>query len=100
MQKSPQFLVGELGKIGEVLWGICVDDMTCRFSAGDYVSTSRITDFNSHTKLVKTTSGSLYQTLGEGKQASINFHDFELLRQGFSPEQISMFNGLSIGKVH
>ncbi|GEA07517.1 hypothetical protein KUL42_22780 [Alteromonas sp. KUL42] len=54
-------------KIGKVLWGICVDDMTCRFSAGDYVCTSRITDFNSYTKLVKTTSGSLYQILGEGK---------------------------------
>jgi hypothetical protein len=43
-------------------------------------------------QLIKTTSGSLYQVIGEGKKAEVQMKDFELLRHGFSPEQITQLN--------
>ena len=55
---------GEL--IGKVLWCICIDDTTCRFSEGDYICTSQIIEVNPNTKTVKTASGRLYQLVGRG----------------------------------
>ncbi|MEH8019557.1 hypothetical protein MN202_20165 [Rheinheimera muenzenbergensis] len=74
--------------LGKVLWGICVDDSTCRFDAGDYICTSRIVTIIPSERLIKTHSGSSYQVCGDGTKADIQVEDFELLRQGFSPEQI------------
>lgn len=76
--------------IGEVLYGTVIDDMTCRFATGDYVSTSQIMNFDS--SLITTSTGSLYQVLGKGRRAIIDFDDFELLRNGFSPEMINQLN--------
>jgi hypothetical protein len=76
--------------IGDVLWGICVDDMTFRFSKGDYICTSKIIEVNFNTNLIKTHSGSIYQIIDIGKHSTIDFSDFELLRSGFSPEQIEI----------
>jgi len=76
--------------IGEVLYGTVIDDMTCRFASGDYVSTSQIINIDS--RLVTTATGSLYQVLGKGRRAIIDFDDFELLRNGFSPEHIKALN--------
>jgi hypothetical protein len=80
--------------IGEVLYGTVIDDMTCRFATGDYVSTSQIMNFNS--SLITTATGSLYQILGKGRRAMIDFDDFELLRNGFSPEHIKALNQPSL----
>jgi hypothetical protein len=80
--------------IGEVLYGNVIDDMTCRFATGDYVSTSQIMNFNS--SLITTATGSLYQVLGKGRRAIIDFDDFELLRNGFSPEYIKVLNQSSL----
>ena len=76
--------------IGEVLYGTVIDDMTCRFASGDYVSTSQIMNFDS--SLITTATGSLYQVLGKGRRAIVDFDDFELLRNGFSPEHIKTLN--------
>jgi hypothetical protein len=78
--------------IGEVIWGTIVDDMSCRFARGDYLCTSTIVKVNSSNQLITTSSGSLYQVIGIGKKAIINFDDFELLRNGFSPEMINQLN--------
>lgn len=79
-------------RIGEVIWGTIVDDMTCRFSTGDYLCTSGIVKINSSNQLITTSSGSLYQVIGKGRKAVIDFDDFELLRNGFSPEMINQLN--------
>jgi len=79
-------------QIGKVIWGTIVDDMTCRFANGDYLCTSAIIKVNSSNQLITTTSGNLYQVLGKGKRAIIDFNDFELLRNGFSPDMINQLN--------
>lgn len=74
--------------VGKVLWGIVIDDMSCRFIKDDYVCSSKIIDINIHNQLIKTFTGSLYQIIGNGHRAEIKFEEFELLRQGFNPKQI------------
>ncbi len=86
--------------IGKVLWGICVDDMTYRFATDDYISTSKIVEISPQNKLIKTASGSFYQVIGEGQKAQVQIEDFELLRQGFSPEQITHLNLAPNGFFH
>ncbi|ANB24603.1 hypothetical protein A6F57_04890 [Alteromonas stellipolaris] len=86
--------------IGKVLWGTCVDDMTYRFATGDYISTSKIVEISPNTQLIKTASGSLYQVIGEGKKAEVQMRDFQLLRHGFSPEQITQLNLAPNGFFH
>ncbi len=78
--------------IGDVLYATVVDDSTIRFSIGDYVTTSRIKNINFESQLITTSSGSIYQLLGTGSKANIDLSDFELLRHGFSPQQINCFN--------
>ncbi|QBG37259.1 hypothetical protein [Litorilituus sediminis] len=78
--------------IGDVLWATCVEDMTFRFFKGDYICTSRIIESRSNSQLIRTHSGSLYQTLGDGKHSVIQLRDFELLRNGFSPQVIQQLN--------
>ncbi|MGV2871269.1 DUF6957 family protein [Colwellia sp. E150_009] len=80
--------------IGEVLYGTVIDDMTCRFASGDYVSTSQIMNIDS--SLITTATGSLYQVLGKGRRAIVDFDDFELLRNGFSPEHIKVLKQSSL----
>ena len=60
-----------------------------RFSKGDYICTSKLVEINPKTNLIKTASGSTYKVIGEGRKASIDYCDFELLRNGFNPEQIN-----------
>ena len=78
--------------IGEVLWGIVVDDPTCRFIREDYVCTSQILRVHIDEQIIETATGSCYQALGKGQKAIIDFDDFELLRHGFSPQQIKVLN--------
>lgn len=79
-------------QVGKVIWGTIVEDMTCRFATGDYLCTSAIVKVNASNHLITTSSGSLYQVIGTGKKAIIDFDDFELLRNGFSPEMINQLN--------
>jgi hypothetical protein len=80
--------------IGEVLYGIGIDDMSCRFATGDYVSISQIMNVDS--SLITTATSSLYQVLGKGRRAIVDFDDFELLRNGFDPEHIMALNQPSL----
>jgi hypothetical protein len=85
---------------GVVLYGIVIDDMSCRFLKGDYVCSSNIKDINLDNQLITTESGSLYQLLGSGKRAEIQIEEFELLRQGFNPDQIISIRQSPQLKVH
>ncbi len=75
--------------VGRVLWGICTRDMTRRFSVGDYVCTSRIIEIIPKENLVRTFSGNTYLVDGDGQKSQIQVLDFELLRGGLSPDEIS-----------
>lgn len=75
--------------VGRVLWGICTQDTTIRFSVGDYVCTSRIIEIIPKENLVKTFSGNAYLVEGEGQKSQIQVQDVELLRGGLSPDEIS-----------
>ena len=68
--------------IGKILWGICVD----------YISTSKIVEISPYNQLIKTASGSLYQVIGEGQKSQVQMKDFELLRHGLSPKEITQLN--------
>ncbi len=46
----------------------------------------------SNSPLIKTASGSSYQVIGVGQKAKVQMKDFELLRNGFSQEQINHLN--------
>jgi hypothetical protein len=85
---------------GVVLYGIVIDDMSCRFLKGDYVCSSNIKDINHDNQLITTESGSLYQILGSDKRAEIQIEEFELLRQGFNPDQIISIRQSPQLKVH
>lgn len=86
--------------IGHVLWGVVVDDMSYRFAKNDYVCTSNIVRINFYTQLITTATKSLYQILGEGSVSEIDIDDFELLRNGFSPQYIHQLKLASTGYVH
>ena len=86
--------------IGKVLWGNSVGDTTCRFASGDYICTSQIKEISTNTSLIRTASGSLYQVIGEGQKTQVQMKDFELLRHGFSPDQITQLNFAPNGLFH
>jgi len=74
--------------LGQLLWGIVVNDESNRFNYGDYVSSSVIKEINLELKLVVTNSNSEYVIQGEGNEFSVYFSEVKLLDKGFSPEQI------------
>lgn len=78
--------------IGKILWGTCEVDETYRFSPGSYISTSKIEKIFPNQRLIITASGSFYNVIGSGDVAQVQMKDFELLRHGFSPEQITQLN--------
>lgn len=78
--------------VGKVLYGFVLDDQTYRFAPNDYVTTSRIEKYDLNRGIIETHSGSIYVLQGAGTDAKIDFRDFELLRMGYSPQQISKFN--------
>ena len=57
------------------------------------MTASRIVSMDLKTQQVITASNSYYDLKGNGKRAFIDLDDFELLRNGFSPEQIRALNG-------
>ena len=81
--------------IGQVLWGICVEDKSFRFGNGDYICTSKLVEIKPKENLIKTASGSTYIVVGDGKKATIELCDFELLRNGFNPQQIKTLKSTS-----
>ena len=60
------------------------------------ICTSKLVEINPQKGLLKTASGSIYKVIGEGKKAAIDYRDFELLRHGFSPEQIEALKMASL----
>lgn len=52
--------------IGSVLWGTIIEDFTYRFSAGEYVSTSKIIRLDLEYFFIITASRSVYQLVGNG----------------------------------
>lgn len=87
-------------RLGNVIYGYIVSDESFRFNTGEYVCTSKLVDIQPELNLAKTASGSLYQLLGKGRKAIIDFDDFELLRNGFSPIQIKALNQTSPKVAH
>lgn len=78
--------------VGKVLFGYVLDDQTCRYTIHDYVTTSRIEKCDLTRGIVETHSRSTYILQGKGAEDCIEFKDFELLRNGFNPEQIKQLN--------
>lgn len=74
-------------QIGKILWGICAEH-TNKFQAGDYICTSRILSITPEARTIETYSGSTYQLIGSGSESDILIENFELLRQGFNPNEI------------
>ncbi|MCB5228351.1 hypothetical protein JAO78_016215 [Alishewanella sp. 16-MA] len=89
---------GEL--MGKVLWGICVEDNTLRFDIGDYICSSKIVEIIPSEKLVKTIKGSAYLLEGDGKTAEVTLENFELLRQGFSPDEINRIRAVQQNAIN
>lgn len=77
-------------RIGYVIYGIVEEDERFRFTKGDYVSTSRILNIEPKKGLITTVSGNLYQLSGRGRKEVISSENFELMRNGLSPDQIRM----------
>lgn len=86
--------------VGKVLYGFVLDDQTYRFTPNDYVTTSRIEKCDRNRGIIETHSGRVYLLHGAGTDATIDFRDFELLRMGYSPQQISKFNSAVISTLH
>lgn len=84
--------------IGSVLWGIVVDDSSYRYLTNDYVCTSNI--INIYHQIITTHSGSIYQVIGSGRHVTIDYDDFELLRHGFSPNQVLSLRMSSNVSIH
>lgn len=59
------------------------------------MTTSLIVEKDFEKGQILTASHSQYLIEGSGKQAIIDLDDFELLRNGFSPEQIKALNSSS-----
>lgn len=78
--------------ISKILWGTCEEDETYRFSPCSYISTSKVEKIFPNKRLIIISSGSCYKLIGEGQKAQVQLKDFELLRHGFSPEQITQLN--------
>jgi hypothetical protein len=93
-------IIDENKAVGNVLWGIVIDDSSCRFLRGDYVCSSNIINVNQCNHLITTNSGSLYQLIGDGSRISIYSDEFELLRCGFSPKQIIEVRGGGLKLAH
>lgn len=79
-------------RVGSVIYADVIEDESFRFSIGDYVCTSNLVEINPEHNLAITASGSDYKLIGKGRKAIIDFDDFELLRNGFSPLQIKVLN--------
>ena len=86
--------------IGKILWGTCEEDEAYRFSPGSYISTSKVEKIFPNERLIITASGSFYHVIGSGDVAQVQLKDFELLRHGFSPEQITQLNLAPNGVFH
>jgi len=61
---------------------------------------SKIEKIFPNKSLIITVSGNLYQVIGEGQKSQVQIIDFQLLRHGFSPEQITQLNLASNGFFH
>ncbi|WP_105175155.1 hypothetical protein [Pseudoalteromonas sp. T1lg122] len=79
-------------ELAVVLFGIVVSDSTCRFVENDYVCSSVIVKINSDARIVETKSGSIYHLEGVGIKAGVQYQDFEMLRNGYSPQEISLIS--------
>ena len=86
--------------IGKILWGTCEEDETYRFSPCCYINTSKVEKIFPNERLIITASGSFYHVIGSGDVAQVQLKDFELLRHGFSPEQITQLNLAPNGFFH
>jgi hypothetical protein len=71
--------------VGQLLWGFVID--SDRFSAGDYVCTSMIDEIKE--QHIITAKGSYYVVEGTGKTFEAYLSEVDLLRKGYSPDQIT-----------
>lgn len=86
--------------VGVVLYADVLDDSTCRFTRGDYVCTSQITRVDLDLNIVETHSGSIYQPMGVGINSYVRIEDFELLREGHTPQEINLLKNIPNSYFH
>lgn len=70
------------------LWGIVVNDELKRFKTDDYVCTSKLLAISPSNKEVITKSNNKYVLQGSGTKISASLQELELMRAGFSPDEI------------
>lgn len=78
--------------MGEILWGIVVDDQRRRFQPGHYVCTSPVIEHISPSLF--RTMNTVYLCRAKGEHVTMSVRDLNDLRQGFSPEEIKFMAGL------
>jgi hypothetical protein len=72
--------------IGNILWGIVIDDQKRRFEQGHYVCTSQVIEQISPSLF--RTMNTTYKCEGEGEKVTMGVEHFQALREGFSPTKI------------
>ena len=82
----------EKNELGKFFWGIVVDDRKRRFQPGHYVCSTLIEKELSESQFK--TKNSVYEGVGKGASVSLNIRDFELLKSGFSPDEIEGIKAL------
>ena len=78
--------------IASTLWGIVVEDQTCRFKEGDYVCSSIIKSIIPNQRKIITKSGNNYFVLGSGYKFTATIDELEKLRAGLSPFELTTIN--------
>jgi hypothetical protein len=74
--------------MGEILWGIVIDDQKRRFEPGHYVCTSAVIE--QVTPSLFRTMNTTYKCEGEGERVTLGIENLSALRQGFNPTEIQI----------
>lgn len=77
------------------LWGIVQEDQLGRYETGHYVCTSLIKSIAPNLMRVVTKSKNTYQLIGSGQRIKVSVKEFEMLREGYSPNEISQLSSIT-----
>ncbi len=75
--------------VGNILWGIVVEDGTGRWNENDYVCSSLLQSYNEELEEIETINGSKY-VLRESRNCSVMLplSSIKLLKKGLSPSEV------------
>lgn len=77
---------GTMKRVGQILWGYVVEDRTLRFDVGYFICTSAIEKIKNN--VITTAKSSEYVVIGSGKEFEAYFDEVDMLRRGYSPDQV------------